>query len=112
MQASWLDWFDTTGSDALWAGVPLLSCLGSTFAGRVGASLLDATGLDQLVLASPGAYGAALARLAADRDELYALRGHLETRRMQLPLFDTVGFTRDWERMLERAYDRAIPADR
>lgn len=102
----------TTGSDALWAGVPLLSCLGSTFAGRVGASLLDATGLDQLVLASPGAYGAALARLAADRDELHALRGHLETRRMQLPLFDTVGFTRDWERMLERAYDRAIPADR
>ena len=102
----------TTGSDALWAGVPLLSCLGSTFAGRVGASLLDATGLEQLVVASPAAYGAELVRLAANRDELHALRSHLETCRMELPLFDTAGFTRDWERLLERVYDRTVPADR
>jgi predicted O-linked N-acetylglucosamine transferase (SPINDLY family) len=102
----------TTGSDALWAGVPLLSCLGTTFAGRVGASLLRAVGLDDLVLASPEAYGAKLCELAADRAALHALHRHLETERMQLPLFDTAGFTRDWERLLERAYDRAVPADR
>lgn len=102
----------TTGSDALWAGVPLLSCLGSTFAGRVGASLLDAVGLARLVVASPAAYGAELVRLAGSRDELRALRGHLEARRPELPLFDTAGFTRDWERLLERAYERTVPADR
>jgi predicted O-linked N-acetylglucosamine transferase (SPINDLY family) len=93
----------TTGSDALWAGVPMLTCRGRSFAGRVGASLLNAVGLDELVTESPAAYRLALIALAADRDRLRAYRDYLDRERMRLPLFDTPGFTRDWERLLVAA---------
>ncbi len=91
----------TTGSDALWAGVPLLSCRGSTFAGRVGASLLSAAGLSELVTESPEAYRAALLDLVVDPHRLRDYRRRLEAGRAGAPLFDTEGFTRDWERLLE-----------
>jgi tetratricopeptide (TPR) repeat protein len=95
----------TTGSDALWAGAPMLSCKGSTFAGRVGASLLRDVGLPELVVESTRAYADTLAALVADRDRLHAYRAHLERHRRDLPLFDTAGFTRDFEALLERAYE-------
>jgi predicted O-linked N-acetylglucosamine transferase (SPINDLY family) len=97
----------TTGSDALWAGTPLLSCRGATFAGRVGASLLDAVGLPELATGSLSAYRAALAALARDRDRLRGYRDHLERERHRLPLFDTAGFTREFERVLFAASDAA-----
>lgn len=90
----------TTGSDALFAGVPLLTCRGSTFAGRVGASLCHAVELPELVAESPAAYAALLDALCRDRTRLAHYRQHLETRRARLALFDTEGFTRDFERML------------
>jgi predicted O-linked N-acetylglucosamine transferase (SPINDLY family) len=96
----------TTGSDALWAGVPLLTCRGDTFAGRVGASLVAAAGMPELVTESPDAYTAALRSLAADRDRLRHYKAHLDERRHELPLFDTAGFARDWEALLERAAGR------
>jgi len=95
----------TTGSDALWAGIPLLSCKGATFAGRVGASLLRDVGLPELAAESTEAYADTLAALVADRDRLRAYRSHLDRHRRDLPLFDTAGFTRDFEALLERAYD-------
>jgi predicted O-linked N-acetylglucosamine transferase (SPINDLY family) len=95
----------TTGSDALWAGTPLLSCKGATFAGRVGASLLRDVGLPELAVESNAAYADTLAALVADRDRLHAYRAHLERHRRDLPLFDTAGFTRDFEALLERAYE-------
>jgi protein O-GlcNAc transferase len=93
----------TSGSDALWAGVPLLTCLGGTFAGRVGASLAAAAGLPSYVTDSVAAYRARLAELLARRDELAAARAHLERERLALPLFDTETFTRDFERLLDAA---------
>jgi predicted O-linked N-acetylglucosamine transferase (SPINDLY family) len=92
----------TTGSDALWAGVPLLSCRGATFAGRVGASLLAAAGLPELVMATTEDYGGELLRLLRDPERLHAYKHYLDTERGRLPLFDTEGFTRAWERMLTR----------
>ena len=91
----------TTGSDALWAGVPMLTCRGRTFAGRVGASLLDAVELPEMIAESIDAYGAALLRLLREPEQLRAHQRHLDEHRQRLPLFDTEGFTRDWERMLE-----------
>jgi predicted O-linked N-acetylglucosamine transferase (SPINDLY family) len=93
----------TTGSDALWAGVPLLTCAGNTFAGRVGASLAAAAELPTFVTASVAAYRARLFELLARPDELAAARAHLEGGRTTLPLFDTETFTRDFERLLDAA---------
>src|SRR4029453_6962573 len=75
----------TSGSDALWAGVPLLTCRGSTFAGRVGASLCHAAGLPELVTESLADYAQALRALCADRDRLAHFRRHLERERRRLP---------------------------
>jgi predicted O-linked N-acetylglucosamine transferase (SPINDLY family) len=97
----------TTGSDALWAGVPLLSCRGTTFAGRVGASLLDAVGLAELTTDSLDAYRTLLLALGSDRERLARYRTYLERERERLPLFDTAGFTRDFEVLLGAAYAAA-----
>jgi protein O-GlcNAc transferase len=83
----------TTGSDALWAGVPLVTCLGSTFASRVGASLLKAIGLDELVTSSLQDYEALAHRLANDTPTLRAYRERLERNRTTCPLFDADRFT-------------------
>jgi predicted O-linked N-acetylglucosamine transferase (SPINDLY family) len=90
----------TTGSDALWAGVPLLTCLGSTFASRVAASLVGAVGLDDLVASSLQEYETLALRLATDPVQLRALRERLKRNRSSYPLFDTARFTRH----LEAAY--------
>ena len=90
----------TTASDALWAGLPLLTCLGSTFPGRVGASLLHAAGLSQLVTRSLDEYEALAQRLAEDAGMLAQIRRDLERNRDTCPLFDTKRTTRH----LETAY--------
>ena len=86
----------TTGSDALFAGVPLLTCRGTTFAGRVGASLCRAVGLDDLVAETIGEYRERLLALAADRERLVHHRERLRDR-SRLALFDTRSFTRAFE---------------
>ncbi len=75
----------TTGVDALWAGVPMLTCRGDTFAGRVGASLLLAAGLPELVANSLDEYRARLLALAADRPALRRHRAYLETQPRHQP---------------------------
>lgn len=99
----------TTGSDALFCGVPLLTVQGSTFAGRVGASLCHAVGLPGLVTDSLVSYIALAANLAGDRDRLAQLRHHLEQGRGRLPLHDTEGFTRAFESALIALADRHAP---
>jgi len=79
----------TTGSDALWAGLPLLTCRGDGFAGRVAASLLYAAGLPELVTRDLGEYEALALRLAGDRSLLGALRHRLAQNRLACALFDT-----------------------
>jgi predicted O-linked N-acetylglucosamine transferase (SPINDLY family) len=95
----------TTGSDALWCGVPLLTVAGASFAGRVGTSLVRAAGLPAFAAGSFAEYRARLDALCANRAELAAAREHLERERGDLPLFDTPRFTRDFEALLERAAD-------
>jgi predicted O-linked N-acetylglucosamine transferase (SPINDLY family) len=97
----------TTGCDALWMGVPMLTCRGTTFAGRVGASLLDAAGLPELVTGSTEEYGVRLRELVARPARLAEYRDHLVTTREASPLFDTAGFTRDFESLLLEIYDQA-----
>jgi protein O-GlcNAc transferase len=74
----------TTASDALWAGVPIV-----TFAGRVAASLLHATGLPDLVTVNLAEYESLARRLARDPSLLHSLRGKLQQGRSNVPLFDT-----------------------
>lgn len=87
----------TTASDALWAGLPLLTCRGTTFAGRVAASLLDAIGLRELITTSLDNYEALAIALARDPLRLAALRDKLAGNRLTRPLFDTALFTRHLE---------------
>jgi predicted O-linked N-acetylglucosamine transferase (SPINDLY family) len=87
----------TTGSDALWAGVPLLTQIGDTFGARVAASLLCAAGLPELVVQGDEAYIEQATRLAKDSLALAQMRERLASGRGTLPLFDTPRFTRDLE---------------
>ena len=89
-----------TASDALWAGLPLLTCRGATFAGRVATSLLDAAGLPELVTDDLGAYEALALRLATDASLLRGFWQRLAQNRATCPLFDTDRFRRH----IERAY--------
>jgi predicted O-linked N-acetylglucosamine transferase (SPINDLY family) len=90
----------TTASDALWSGVPLVTCRGPTFPGRVGASLLTALDLPELITASLADYESLALALARDPARLGALRRKLAAHRTTKPLYDCARFTRD----LERAY--------
>jgi protein O-GlcNAc transferase len=76
-------------SDALWAGLPVLTCRGSTFAGRVATSQLHCLGLDELVTPSLTEYAAIAQWLAQDRDILAEIRKRLAENRSTSPLFDT-----------------------
>jgi predicted O-linked N-acetylglucosamine transferase (SPINDLY family) len=96
----------TTASDALWTGLPVLTCKGSTFAGRVGASLLQAAGLPELVTETPDAYEALALTLARDRDLLHALKDKLARNRDGCALFDTARFTRHFETALRLMHER------
>jgi predicted O-linked N-acetylglucosamine transferase (SPINDLY family) len=87
----------TTASDALWAGLPVLTCPRSTFAGRVGASLLHAVGLPEMITASLEEYEALALRLARDPALLASLKAKLASNRLKCPLFDTQRFTRHVE---------------
>jgi len=92
----------TNASDALWVGLPVLTCTGSTFASRVGASLLHAVGLPDLVTHTLPDYEALAMRLARDSATLAAFRERLRRNRAVAPLFDTPAFARN----LEAAYQR------
>jgi protein O-GlcNAc transferase len=79
----------TTACDALWAGLPVLTCLGTTFAGRVSASLLNAVGLSGLIVGSLEDYEALALSLARDPSRLAAIKTKLARNRDTWPLFDT-----------------------
>lgn len=90
----------TTASDALWAGLPMLTLLGDAFAGRVGASLLGALGLPELITASVAEYERTALDLMRDPVMLAALRRRLDAARGTASLFDPAAFAR----RLESAY--------
>lgn len=104
----------TTASDALWAGVPVVTFEGRTFASRVAASLNRAAGLDDLVCEHVAAYEARIVQLAQDRTALRALHQRLVAGRDTCALFDSLRHTRDIEalylRMMAR-HDQGLPVD-
>ena len=89
----------TTCSDALWAGVPVVTRRGTAFASRVATSLLTAVGLSELSATSASQYEDICVDLALDRTRLANVKRHLTDNRNRLPLFDTHGFTRSMESM-------------
>jgi predicted O-linked N-acetylglucosamine transferase (SPINDLY family) len=92
----------TTASDALWSGVPVVTCLGATFAGRVAGSLVRAVGLPELATQNVADYEALALKLASDRALLTSMRSKLADQRSRAPLFDSQRFRRH----IEAAYAR------
>jgi predicted O-linked N-acetylglucosamine transferase (SPINDLY family) len=95
----------TTASDALWAGVPVVTRRGATFASRVATSLLHAAGLPEMVTQSLEAYEQLAVRLAKNPAELAAVKAKLATNRGTCPLFDTLQYTRDLEAAFTRMWE-------
>jgi len=96
----------TTAADALWAGVPVLTLPGESFASRVAASVLAAVGLEGLAMGSIDDYESALVTMAQDPEVLAGLRAHLVDNRLALPLFDSPAYTRRFEAVLATLWQR------
>jgi protein O-GlcNAc transferase len=96
----------TTASDALWAGLPVLTCLGSTFAGRVAASLLKAAGVDELITPTLQDYEALALKLAHDPSDLASTKKKLARTRDVCPLFNTERASRQIESAYTKMWQR------
>jgi predicted O-linked N-acetylglucosamine transferase (SPINDLY family) len=96
----------STAVDALWAGLPVLTCKGESFAGRVAASLLQAAGLPELIAETPSAYESLALDLAHNPAKLGGLKEKLRHNRETSPLFDTARFTRNLESAFTTMWDR------
>ncbi|MBV8841564.1 MAG: tetratricopeptide repeat protein, partial [Bryobacterales bacterium] len=96
----------TTASDALWAGLPVVTCLGASFAGRVAGSLLDAVGLPELITDNLDGYEQLALTLARDENLLAALKAKLARNRNIFPLFDTDRFRQHIESAYETMWER------
>lgn len=97
----------TTASDALWMGLPVLTCRGRCFAGRVAASLLTAIGLPELVTESLSDYEVLARRLAESPESLRELRERVAAHRLTQPLFDNDRFRKNLENAYVTLWERA-----
>lgn len=97
----------TTASDALWAGLPVITCPGAAFASRVAASVLTAAGLPELIATDREAYERLAVDLAAHPARLAAVKAKLAATRDTAALFDTPALARSLEGLYERMYGRA-----
>jgi len=103
-----------TAIDALWAGVPVLTCPGESFAARVAASLLTAIELPELIASSPAAYEERAVHFGTHPEELATLRKKLSANRHTTALFDTETYTRHLESAYRQIYERhqaGLPPD-
>jgi predicted O-linked N-acetylglucosamine transferase (SPINDLY family) len=96
----------TTASDALWAGLPVLTCAGDSFAARMGASLLTAAGLPELITCDRPGYERLAVELAQQPDRLAGIRGKLAATRSSAALFDTPRLARNLEALYLRMHER------
>jgi predicted O-linked N-acetylglucosamine transferase (SPINDLY family) len=96
----------TTASDALWAGLPVLTRIGATFPGRVAASLLQAIGLPELVAKTGQEYEDLAVELAANSERMQAIKGKLQKNRLTRPLFDTAQFARHIESAYSTMFEK------
>jgi protein O-GlcNAc transferase len=103
-------WFNamTTACDAFWAGLPMITCPGESFASRVGASLLTALGMSDCIFATLQEYEDEAVRLAADLGALQALKARLAQNRLSRPLFDTQRRVKHIERAFERMWEQHL----
>lgn len=99
----------TTASDALWAGLPLLTCAGQTFSSRMAGSLLRAVDLPQLITFNFADYEERAVQLAGDRAGIAAMKHQLMTNRLTCALFDSPRFVRNLEAALEQVAKPAAP---
>jgi predicted O-linked N-acetylglucosamine transferase (SPINDLY family) len=95
----------TTANDALWAGVPVLTCMGRSFAARVAGSQLTAIGADELITHDLGAYEALALKLALHPDGLAAIRARIAKARDGSALFDMERLCRNLENAYETMWD-------
>jgi predicted O-linked N-acetylglucosamine transferase (SPINDLY family) len=98
----------TTASDALWVGLPVLTCIGESFATRVAASVLTAAGLPELITHERSQYERLAIELATEPGRLGALRRKLADARSGCALFDTPTMTRNLEELYTRMYERHL----
>jgi predicted O-linked N-acetylglucosamine transferase (SPINDLY family) len=96
----------STAGEALWAGLPLLTCRGQSFQGRVAASLLHAIGLPELITTSLADYEQRALELVRDPQQLAAIRQKLARNRDSAALFDTASFTRGLESVYATMQER------
>jgi protein O-GlcNAc transferase len=96
----------TTASDALWAGLPVLTQIGEAFAGRVAASLLNAIDLQELITTTVDGYEELAIELATSPERLTAIKAKLANNRLSTPLFDTQLFTRHIESAYQAMFER------
>jgi predicted O-linked N-acetylglucosamine transferase (SPINDLY family) len=96
----------TTASDALWAGLPVLTMMGESFASRVAASLLTAIDLLELITTTQEEYESLAIELATNPAKLKAIKAKLESNRLTTPLFDTPQFTKHLEDAYTKMYER------
>jgi predicted O-linked N-acetylglucosamine transferase (SPINDLY family) len=96
----------TTASDALWAGLPVLTCMGEGFASRVSASLLYAIGLPELVTETLADYESLAIELATNQVKLKGIKEKLKSNRLTAPLFDTTLFSKYIEAAYSQMYER------
>ena len=95
----------TTASDALWAGLPVITKQGNQFAARVAASLLNAVGLPELIATTEADYEALIMEFANNPGKLTAIKDKLAVNRLTQPLFDTKRYTRNFESGLQKVYN-------
>jgi predicted O-linked N-acetylglucosamine transferase (SPINDLY family) len=93
----------TTASDALWAGLPLITCSGDAYAGRMAGSLLNAMGLNELIASSLDEYESLACELSSSPEKLQIIKQKLAKQKVQSPLFDAKKFTH----YLEISYSKA-----
>jgi predicted O-linked N-acetylglucosamine transferase (SPINDLY family) len=98
----------TTTSDALWAGLPVLTKLGNGFAARVAGSLLHAVGLPELITETEEQYEALALELAADPERLAQIKAKLAENRLTQQLFDSEQYTRHLEAGYKMAFERFL----
>ncbi|HEY3299159.1 MAG TPA: tetratricopeptide repeat protein [Methylophilaceae bacterium] len=98
----------TTASDALWTGLPVLTCAGESFASRVAGSLLSALNLPELVTTTLAEYEATAMMLASNPKTMTSLRNKLATHKTQYPIFDSTRYARALESVLSQAFNEQI----
>ena len=94
----------TTASDALWAGLPVVTKLGKGFSARVGGSILTAVGLPELITQTEQEYEALIIELATNPHQLAAIKQKLKQNRLTTPFFNTELFTKHLEDGYQQAY--------